>query len=147
MPKSNIEFTVLAPIDEVWGLMSDAKTNTHCIPGCISCKIAGPDTAEWVLRFEAGPFAKKLVIKSKSELIDPPYHGKWVGSTKDARMSGEIRLKDCGNNTTKVKYIQIIELRGLIMRSVESLIKDKMDSDIRIYAKNIKKNLEIEMAK
>ena len=142
MPKSSIEFTVLASIDEVWNLMSDAKTNTHCIPGCISCKIAGPNTAEWVLRFEVGPFAKRLVIKSKSEFIDPPHHGRWVGSTKDARMSGEIQLEDCGDHATKVHYIQIIELRSLIMRSVETLIKEKMDSDIRLYAKNIKEKLE-----
>lgn len=144
MPRATIEFVVLAPIDEVWNLMSDVKTNTHCIPGCISCKISGPDTAEWVLRFEVGPFAKRLVIKSRSEYVDPPYHGRWVGSTKDARMSGEILLGDCGDNTTTVQYIQKIELKSLIMRSVETLIKEKMDSDIRLYAKNIKKKLEKE---
>jgi|GEM_PF-2852046 len=37
MPKATVKFVVELPIWEVWSIISDSKSNQHCIPGCIAC--------------------------------------------------------------------------------------------------------------
>jgi carbon monoxide dehydrogenase subunit G len=142
MITSTIKFTVKAPVEVVWEHMTDVRYYTHCIPGCVACKATGPDTNLWILDFRVGPFVKRMEIKGKTIEVNPPYHGKWIGQTDGATVSGETELKANGSDGTNVLYTMGIEPKSIMLQSLKPLIKEKMIKDLKLYAKNVKDCLE-----
>jgi carbon monoxide dehydrogenase subunit G len=142
MITSTIRFTVKAPIRVVWEHMTDVSNYTHCIPGCVACKVTGPDTNLWILDFKVGPFVKRMEIKGKTIEVNPPYHGKWIGHTEGAVVSGETELEEMDDNSTVVVYTMGIEPKSIMLQSLKPLIKEKMVRDLKQYAKNVKEYLE-----
>lgn len=142
MITETVTFTVKAPVEAVWEYMTDVRYYTHCIPGCVACKVTGPDTNLWILDFRVGPFVKRMEIKGKTIEVRPPHHGKWIGHTDGAVVSGETELEANGSGNTRVKYTMGIEPKSIMLQSLKPLIKEKMIRDLRQYAKNVKEGLE-----
>ncbi|MFQ6061861.1 MAG: SRPBCC family protein [Methanosarcinales archaeon] len=142
MLESNIKFIVNAPLQDVWNIISEPRLNTHCIPGCVSCKIVDKDRAIWILELKFGPFIKRIELRSKNIKINPPYHGKWVGYSRGIKVCGETTLEEIDDNSTLVFYSLKIDSNSVMFKSIKSYIKEKIDFDVRQYAKNIKISLE-----
>ncbi|MCL7474480.1 MAG: SRPBCC family protein [ANME-2 cluster archaeon] len=142
MPESQIEFEVKAPIESVWSLMADPEMSTHCIPGLLECEVTGPNTNLWIMEFQIGPLIKRVEMNSTTIEVDPPYRGKWEGNAKGIKMSGEIELKENTNSSTIVFYKLRLEPQSLFLLSMISFIEQKLDNDVRQYAKNIKYHVE-----
>ncbi|HIH43972.1 MAG TPA: SRPBCC family protein [Candidatus Methanoperedenaceae archaeon] len=142
MPEGTITFVVNTTLERVWDFMADPKLHTHCIPGCVSCEITGPDTNLWIMDLELGPFIKRLEVKSRNVEINPPRSGKWEGQTEGAKIIVEMQLADNGESSTLITYRLGIEPKSFLLRSMGQLIKEKLDRDVKIYAKNLKETLE-----
>jgi carbon monoxide dehydrogenase subunit G len=142
MPESHIEFEVNAPIEKVWGVMSNPGKHTHCIPGLLSCEVTGPDTALWIMEMQFGPFIKRVEMQSRNVEVDPPYYGKWEGKAKGIKMSGKINLKENSNFITQVSYTLELEPRSLFLLSMLSFIEKRLERDVHQYAENVKYQLE-----
>jgi carbon monoxide dehydrogenase subunit G len=142
MPESHIEFEVNAPIEKVWGVMSDPEMHTHCIPGLLSCQVTGSNSTLWVMEFKIGPFIKKVEMQSKNVEENPPYYGKWEGEAKGIKMSGQIDLKENSNSSTLVSYRLALEPKSLFLSSMVPFIEEKLKNDVRQYAKNVKYQVE-----
>ena len=142
MPESHIEFEVNAPIEKVWGVMSNPGKHTHCIPGLLSCEVTGPDSALWVMEMQFGPFIKRVEMQSRNVEVDPPYYGKWEGKAKGIKMSGKINLKENSNFITQVSYTLELEPRSLFLLSMLSFIEKRLERDVHQYAENVKYQLE-----
>ncbi|HUV82100.1 MAG TPA: SRPBCC family protein [archaeon] len=142
MPESHIEFEVNAPIEKVWGVMSNPGKHTHCIPGLLSCEVTGPDSALWIMEMQFGPFIKRVEMQSRNVEVDPPYYGKWEGKAKGIKMSGKINLKENSNFITQVSYTLELEPRSLFLLSMLSFIEKRLERDVHQYAENVKYQLE-----
>lgn len=142
MPESQIEFRVDAPIEKVWNAMSDPKMHTHCIPGLISCQVLGPNTNLWVMEFQFGPLIKKVEMESTTVKVVPPHLGIWVGKARGIEMSGEVELKQNSNSCTDVHYKLRLEPKSIFLLSMLSFIEEKLEQDVRQYARNIKNQVE-----
>jgi carbon monoxide dehydrogenase subunit G len=142
MPESHIEFEVNAPIEKVWGIMSNPKMHTHCIPGLLSCEVTGANTTLWVMEFQFGPLIKRVEMHSKNVEEDPPCHGKWVGNAKGIKMSGEIHLRENSNSSTHVSYRLSLEPKSIFLLSMQSFIVVRLEHDVRQYAQNVKSQAE-----
>jgi carbon monoxide dehydrogenase subunit G len=142
MPESHIEFEVNAPIEKVWGVMSNPEKHTHCIPGLLSCEVTGPDTTLWIMEMQFGPFIKRVEMKSRDVEVDPPYYGKWEGKAKGIKMSGKIDLKENSSSSTKVSYSLELEPKSIFLLSMISFIEERLERDVHQYAENVKYQLE-----
>lgn len=142
MPESSIEFEVNAPIEKVWGVMTDPKMHTHCIPGLLACEVTGPNTNMWVMEFQIGPLIKRVEMKSTTVEVDPPCYGKWLGKTRGIEMSGEIHLRENSNSSTNVNYRLRLDPKSIFLLSMLSFIEEKLEHDVRQYAENVKYQVE-----
>ncbi|MBE0523310.1 MAG: SRPBCC family protein [Methanosarcinales archaeon] len=142
MPESHIEFEVNAPIEKVWGVMSNPGKHTHCIPGLLSCEVTGPDTTLWIMEMQFGPFIKRVEMQSRNVEVDPPYYGTWEGKAKGIKMSGQINLKENSSSITQVYYRLELEPKSIFLLSLISFIEERLKRDVIQYARNVKYQLE-----
>jgi carbon monoxide dehydrogenase subunit G len=142
MPESQIEFEVEAPIDAVWSILTNPKMHTHCIPGLLACEVTGPNTTLWIMEFRIGPLIKKVEMHSTTVKEDPPNYGKWVGEAKGIQMSGEVELRETASSGTLIFYKLKLVPKSLFLLSMKPYIKERLEHDVRLYAENIKYQVE-----
>lgn len=129
MPLGRKVFTVAAPIDRVWELVSDMRQVGACVPGCEDVEVIDQDRSRWIVRAELGPFSRRLRMEATTVERQAPCRGAFVARGKDLETRGEIDLRAISETETEVTYTVRAQAlgfgRGVVDNAIGLVIQDQ----------------------
>jgi carbon monoxide dehydrogenase subunit G len=150
MPDVREEFTVKAPIETAWGLLSDMTRLAHCVPGCQSARQVAENEFAWVLTAKLLRTSRAVNITTRAAEITPPHHVSFLGDGKlfegigfyKLSLRGAMELQPMSDDETRVIFDGNVSAAGpggaLINKIASSQLKDLL----RDFEQNVRNALE-----
>jgi len=150
MPKLVEEFTVKAPLEKAWGLLSNMERFALCIPGCKEVKKISETEYDWVLEAKVLRTSRTIVAKTRATEMTPPvraaFHGEGELRERFARykmtLSGTTELQPVSDSETKIKFAGDIHASGMGGFIINKIASGQMEGLLRDFEQNIKAELE-----
>lgn len=126
------EFTLQAPIQEVWDLLFDVETLAACIPGAEKIEAIDDRTYEAVVKQKVGPISVRLKFTTTLTEIDPPRYVKAVGRGQDIgkagtfTMEGILNLTERSEESVDLSYSANVSLVGRLATFGERIMRAKV---------------------
>ncbi len=146
------EFTVKAPLQKTWELLSDMGKMSLCIPGCKEANQISEEDWEWLFEVKVLYSTKKIKAKSKATELIPPSHVSFEGKgeVKEGfiiyRVSGlgTMDLEPISDDETKVIFTgSVVGGGGPAGALVNKMISGPMKGLVQKFKENIKAKLEV----
>jgi len=142
MPSGETTFVVRAPLERVWGFLSDMQQVGSCISGVEEVKIVDSATAEWTIKQKIGFLTKTMKVRTQSLEQTPPTHAKFQGEGEEVSMVGTIDLVALPDGATQVHYQMDATAHGALAKIMDNYVKTKIGQQTQEFADNVKKKLE-----
>jgi carbon monoxide dehydrogenase subunit G len=126
------EFTLDAPIQEVWDLLFEIDTLAACIPGAEKIEAIDDRNYEAVIKQKVGPISVRLKATVTLTEIDPPRYVKAVGRGADIgkagtfTMEGTLNLTETSKDAVHVSYVANVSLVGRLATFGERIMRAKV---------------------
>lgn len=147
------QFTLKAPIQEVWDFILDAGTLASCIPGTEIMEAVDDKTYESVVKQKVGPISVKLKFTTTLTEIEPPRYIKAVGRGADVTKAGTftqettVKLTETSKDEVVVSYSSNVSLVGRLATFGERIMRAKAKSVGEEFTQNLQEKLRSRMAK
>ncbi len=147
------QFTLKAPIKEVWGFLLDPGTLASCIPGTEKMEAIDDKTYESVVKQKVGPISVRLKFTTVLTEVEPPRHIKAVGRGADMTKMGTftqettVNLTEISKDEVEVSYSSNVSLVGRLATFGERIMRAKAKSVGEEFTKNLQERLKSQMAK
>lgn len=141
MPEGKISFEVRAPLDRVWGFLSDMRKVGSCVPGVESVEIHDETRATWHLKVKIGPLSQRLRVETETLERIAPSRARFIGRAEQMDMTGTIQLEPRGE-TTAVTYTMNVETKGPLARILDNFMKSRLSQQTEEFAANVKRSIE-----
>lgn len=124
------DFTIQAPIQQVWDFLIDIPQMSACMPGVESLDQAGESTYTGVVTIKVGPIATSF--QGEVELVeqDEPNSLKAKLQGRDRKTSSMVTgefsadIKPAAENSTQVDYRFDLKIRGRLGQFGQAVIQD-----------------------
>jgi len=144
------EFTVKAPLEKAWKLISDMEKFSQCIPGCKEVTKINETEYDWVLETKVLRTSRKVKARTKTEELRAPDHASFVGEGKlierlnyyKIMIKGTTDLESVSEQETKIKFAGTIKASGLGGSIIEKIASGQMEGLFQDFEKNVKNKLE-----
>jgi len=144
------EFTVMAPIEKTWELISDMEQFSRCIPGCKEINKINETEHDWVLEAKVLRTTRKVKARTKAVELREPFHAAFVGEGKlierlnyyKISIRGTTDLESTGDGETRVRFAGTIQAGGLGGSIIEKIASGQMEGLFQDFEKNVKNKLE-----
>jgi len=142
------QFTIEAPIDEVWKSLLDPETLGNCVPGTEKMEKLDEETYESQVKQRVGPFKVTLKFTTKLTEVRPPNYIKAVGRGADITKLGtfttemEVNLKETSPSNVEVSYVADVSLVGKLATFGERIMRAKAKDVGDQFTENLRKRLK-----
>ncbi len=126
------EFTLDAPIQDVWDLLFEIDTLAACIPGAEKIEEVGENTYDAVVKQKVGPISVRLKFTTTLTEMDPPRYVKAVGRGADIgkagtfTMEGTLNLTETSKDSVELSYRANVSLVGRLATFGERIMRAKV---------------------
>lgn len=142
------DFTVPAPVNEVWAYFNDPEKVAPCLPGAELTRVVDPNNFEGRVKIKMGPvslsFKGKLQVISRNEASHTVVM-KGVGGEEKGKGQAEANvtavLTGAGNSTT-VKINQDITMSGAVAQYGRGMMGDVTTVLMNQFAKCLSQALQ-----
>tara|TARA_Y100000590_G_scaffold470471_1_gene665451 strand:+ start:8405 stop:8995 length:591 start_codon:yes stop_codon:yes gene_type:complete len=127
------ENNILAPRQQVWEALNDAKVLQDTIPGAQSVEKSAVDEFKAVVEVKIGPVKAKFTGKINLTDLDPPNGYKISGQGQGgaagfAKGSAEVKLSESEKDQTKLSYNVDAQVGGKLAQVGQRLIQNAAKS-------------------
>lgn len=141
-------FTVPAPIETVWTVITDPQLVAPCIPGCQGVEVTGPTTYKSSIRVGIGPInATFVVVIELTEQRPPNFLSATTRGDEGGRLSSlsatsALRLEPTAEGGTSVAYSSEVSIVGRLGKFGLGIMKKKAKALGDEFANNLRKTIE-----
>jgi carbon monoxide dehydrogenase subunit G len=142
------EFTIAAPLQEVWEFITSPAKVAPCIPGCEGAEEVEPGKYKAVITTKVGPI--KAMFKVDIELTEErapefaAYSTRGEEGSKASRLSATstLTLKALDTALTEVSYTSDIKIMGRLGKFGAGVMKKVADSIGNKFVDELRNQLE-----
>ncbi len=150
MPKLVEEFTVKAPLEKVWKLLSDMERFGLLVPGCKEVKKISETEYDWVIEAKILHTSRKVIVRTITTEMTPPVRAAFRGEgelhERFARykmtLSGTTELQPVSDSETKIKFAGDVHASGMGGFIINKIASGQMEGMLRDFEHNIKAEVE-----
>lgn len=150
MPNIKEEFTVKAPIEAAWLLLSNMEKLAHCVPGCQSARQVTENEFDWVLSAKLLRTSRTINITTRASEITPPHHVSFLGDGKlmegmgyyKLTLHGIMDLHPISDNETWVIFDGSVSAAGPGGALINKIASAQMKDLLRDFQQNVRNELE-----
>ena len=150
MPKLVEEFTVKAPLEKAWGLLSNMERFGLCVPGCKKITKISETEYDWEIEAKILRTSRTVMAKTIATEMTPPvraaFHGEGELRERFARykmtLSGSTELQPVSDSETKIKFAGEVSAGGMGGFIINKIASGQMEGLLREFEHNIKAELE-----
>lgn len=150
MPEARVEFTIKAPIIEVWQLLSNMEGLGLCIPGCKEVKQVSENEYDWILQVKVLHTSRTISARTRATEMVPPSHVSFTGDGKlreglgfyKVALRGSMDLASVTNNETKVIFDGSVSAGGIGGAIINKIASGQMKGLIQDFEQNVRSKLE-----
>ena len=145
-------FTLKAPITEVWKFLLEPGTLAACIPGAEKVEAIDDKTFDAVVKQKVGPIAVRLKFTVVLTEMKPPTYLKAVGRGGDMGKAGTftmetvVNLKEVGKDEVEVSHSSNVSIVGRLATFGERIMRAKSKSVAEELTRNLQEKLKARMA-
>jgi carbon monoxide dehydrogenase subunit G len=142
------QFSLRAPIQQVWDFLLEPGTLASCIPGAEKVEAIDDKTYESVVKQKVGPISVRLKFTTTLTEIDPPKHLKAVGRGADIAKAGTftqettVDLNEITKDEVEISYSSNVSLVGRLAIFGERIMRAKAKSVGGEFTKNLQEKLK-----
>ena len=144
------EFTVKAPLEKAWELLSDMEKFALCIPGCKEVKKVSETEFDWVLQAKVLHTSRTIVARTRATEMNPPVHATFLGegelkerfSRYKMTLSGTVELQPVSDGETKITFNGDVHASGLGGFLINKVASGQMKGLFRDFEQNVRTALE-----
>jgi len=147
--KMTQNFTIRAPIGDVWDLMTDIKNVSSCIPGAQYVEDLGDNCHSVMLTIKVGPIKTSYRTEVSIRNLDVNNHtleiegrGTDVKGKGGATMEMVGSLTDSGDGTTQVSGDSSISIQGMLAQFGSRMINDVSNQLFEQFTASLRAKLE-----
>jgi carbon monoxide dehydrogenase subunit G len=147
------QFTLQAPIQEVWDFLLDPGTLASCVPGAEKMEAIDDKTYESVVKQKVGPISVKFKFTTTLSEIDPPRYLKAVGRGEDIGKAGTftqqttVTLTEISKDGVEISYSSNVSLVGRLATFGERIMRAKAKQVGEEFTKNLEERLKSRTAR
>ena len=125
------QFTLAAPIQQVWDSLLNPEVLAACVPGCEKVEVIDDKTYDCVVAAKVGSISARFKFLTKLSDIDPPKHLKATGKGdelgKAATFTQEtvIDLVEVSKSEVQVSYRANVSIVGKLATFGDRIMKAK----------------------
>ena len=150
MPDLREEFSVNAPIETAWRLLSDMEKLAYCVPGCQSARQVAENEFAWVLVAKLLHTSRTISVTTRASEITPPHHVSFLGDGKlmegmgfyKLALRGVMDLQRISDKETRVIFDGSVSAAGLGGALINKLAAAQMKDLLRNFEQNVRNELE-----
>lgn len=150
MPELVEEFTVKAPLEKAWELLSNMERFGLCVPGCKEIKKISETEYDWVIEAKILRTSRTVKVRTIATEMTPPvravFHGEGELHERFARykmtLSGSTELEPVSDSETKIKFAGDVHAGGMGGFIINKIASGQMEGLLRDFEHNIKAELE-----
>lgn len=141
-------FRVRAPIDRVWGFITDPGRVARCIPGCSDVEVLGENDYRASVKVGIGPIKTSFHVSVELTRREPPTYiatvtrGEEGGKASTLSAHSELRLSPITAEETEVHYASDVSVFGRLGRFGLGMMKKKAKEIGDEFAESLKSQLE-----
>jgi hypothetical protein len=137
-------FTVAAPRQTVWRLITDPDEMGPCIPGCESIEVTGPNTYTACVKLRVGPIKVRFNLEVEvteelaPELVISVTRGEEGSRASIISSQNTLRLSDADDGGTEIHYSAEVAISGRlgkyghgVMKKIAAKLGDKFAEAFR----------------
>lgn len=150
VPKLVEEFTVRAPLERVWQLLSNMERFGLCVPGCKEVKKVSETEYDWVIEARILRTSRVVIARTIVTEMNPPVSAAFRGEgelhERFARykmtLSGTTKLQPVADGETKIRFTGDVDASGMGGFIINKIASGQMEGLLRDFEHNIKTELE-----
>ena len=141
-------FTVDAPVDRVWRMITDPAVVGPCIPGCQGIEVTGPDSYKADIKVAVGPIKTTFsVVVEKTEERPPNFaasitRGEESGKASTLNATSTLTLSEAEGGGTAVAYASDVSVFGRLGKFGLGIMKKKARDIGRAFAESFRERVE-----
>jgi carbon monoxide dehydrogenase subunit G len=124
------DFTIQAPIQQVWDFLIDIPKMSTCMPGVESLELSGESTYKGMVTIKVGPIATsfqgdvELVEQEEPKFLKAKLQGH--DHKTSSMVTGEFsaHIKPLAENSTQIDYQFDLKIRGRLGQFGQAVIQD-----------------------
>ncbi len=142
------DFTLKAPIKEVWDFLLEPGTLASCIPGAEKVERLDDRTYESVVKQKVGPISATLRFTTRLAELEPPRHIRAIGQGEEVHKAGTfsqettITLSELGSDEVRIAYRSDVRLVGRLATFGERILRAKVKSVGDEFVRNLQEKLK-----
>jgi carbon monoxide dehydrogenase subunit G len=142
MPKREVTFTVMLPIESVWSFMIDRKEVGCLFPGCKGVEILNDLDSIWTIKMSLGPFSRKLVMHAHTTEMVHHKRIAWTATHEHLVTSGIVSFMKVSDDETEIAYHLEGHVTDHFSFLQDMVVAEKLGELTRGFMKSIKERLE-----
>ena len=141
-------FTVDAPIDRVWRMITDPRVVGPCIPGCREIEVTGPDTYRADIKVAVGPIKTTFSVAVEKTEERPPHfaasttRGEEGGKASTLNATSTLALSEAAGGGTAIAYASDVSVFGRLGKFGLGIMKKKARDLGRDFAETFRRAVE-----
>jgi carbon monoxide dehydrogenase subunit G len=141
-------FRVRAPIDRVWGFITDPGRVAPCIPGCGNVEVLGENDYRASVKVGIGPIKTSFQVAIELTRREAPTYlatvtrGEEGGKASTLSAHSELRLSPVASDETEVHYASEVSVFGRLGRFGLGMMKKKAKEIGDEFAESLRAQLE-----
>lgn len=141
-------FSVAAPIEKVWTVITDPQKVAPCIPGCQGAEEIGPNKYRSRIKVGLGPINTTFAVEIElTEQKAPSFLSALTKGEEGGRLSSvsavsELKLESIDANTTTVAYSSEVTIVGRLGKFGLGIMKKKAKSLGDEFATALRQTIE-----
>lgn len=140
-------FTVDAPLERVWSMITDPEVVGPCIPGCQHIEVTGPDTYRADIKVAVGPIKTTFTVTVEKTEERPPHFassttkGEEGGRASTLNATSRLSLSEVEGGT-EVAYASDVSVFGRLGKFGLGVMKKKARDLGHVFADNFRGKAE-----
>ena len=141
-------FTVDAPLERVWRMITDPQIVGPCIPGCQGIEVTGPDTYQADIKVAVGPIKTTFSVTVEKTEERPPHfaasttRGQEGGKASTLNATSTLALSEAEGGGTEIAYASDVSVFGRLGKFGLGIMKKKARDIGREFAETFRAKVE-----
>ncbi len=141
-------FTVAAPIEKVWAVITNPALVAPCIPGCQGAETTGPNTYKSKIKVGLGPINVTFVLDIELTEQRPPHflaattRGEEGGRLSALSAQSTLILEAGADGVTQIAYASDVSVVGRLGKFGLGVMKKKAKTLGEEFAASLRKTIE-----
>ena len=140
-------FTVDAPLERVWSMITDPEVVGPCIPGCQHIEVTGPDTYKADIKVAVGPIKTTFTVTVEKTGERPPHfassttRGEEGGRASTLNATSTLSLAEV-DGKTEIAYASDVSVFGRLGKFGLGVMKKKARDLGQNFAETFREKVE-----